>query len=468
MIRPLLVLLLILCAPTVRAAAVLQKSAPASGGGVLYNFYGEGDAFYVEAILERDGKLPDILWRRKFADAGRAKEFFRELAGRERPAWLDSLARSGEGRPALEVQNTSIWPVTAAWSAAIEAQYRTWVQTNVDANFMEKYGIRTDCADVAVSLRWIFARIKGLPMANRMANGQLFTNESMKTEWESLPTDPRWNLDRRFRAALDYVLDMTYTHTLLLDSYPVKIDPTYVNPGAHFLYIFDETGHTLFMYRMSNGAQGEVPLRHISSTVPKEVRELYEDAFVEPMQPEQGGFLRIRWPVKGADGQWKLTPKAEMPGYSLEQFDPAALEGLPYDEFVYGRVAPNRRVDPESKLTMLAEQLRNLFEARGEIVAEGYDHCYPGRCAPGSKDYEDWSTPTRDARLLSRIRAAQEVLRVNPGLGEFWEQELTYYEIWIDYEGDYRSITLQTLVEAWLAGRYSSDPNKSIPERWGF
>jgi hypothetical protein len=96
--------------------------------------------------------------------------------------------------------------------------------------FFYKNKVATDCADVAIAARWIFARIHKMPAAQTLAEPNvLFSNESFRNAWSDLPTHEDWTQDQLFRVALDYVLDNTYTHTLWKDSCSIHISqPTFL------------------------------------------------------------------------------------------------------------------------------------------------------------------------------------------------------------------------------------------------
>ena len=50
----------------------------------------------------------------------------------------------------------------------------------------------------------------------------MLTHETYRASWARLPKDPDWTKDKRFRAVLDNLLNTTYTHTLMRDSYQCK------------------------------------------------------------------------------------------------------------------------------------------------------------------------------------------------------------------------------------------------------
>ncbi len=88
---------------------------------------------------------------------------------------------ASEGQWLTELAGEHIWTATQTWNESWEERFALWMQNETDATYFERHGVATDCADVAYALRWIFARIHGLPAGNRLSgSGQLFTNESMR------------------------------------------------------------------------------------------------------------------------------------------------------------------------------------------------------------------------------------------------------------------------------------------------
>jgi hypothetical protein len=430
------------------------------GKRIYFDMHSGENGFEIQTVLENPRRLPRLLSTSFYRSRAVAQVDFVKLGRRHSESVIP--------RVAMEVPGQSLWPVTQAWSVQWETKYRQWIEREVDEEFMNKNSIATDCADVALVFRWVFSRINGLPAANRLAGtGQLFTQDSLMEEWLELPTNPDWRMDKRFLAALDYILEMTYTHSLILDSYPIAINSAVLNPGAIFLYLFGDEGHTLFVHRLTDGRAGEAPLRTLSSTVPKDVRTLFDSEFTDSTQPETAGFIRPRWPEKDAQGLWRLRPRDQMPLYSLEQYDPEATAGIDFQTFVFDRVAPNRKVDLAMQFEDLITQLETLFNFRVDYVNQGNAACYPNLCPPNSQAYRDWSTPARDQRIADRIATAKRFVARQPEFRGEWNQYLSSVYIMVEDQGQSLELTLDDLINTWAARRYSSDPNDAIFKRWG-
>jgi hypothetical protein len=309
----------------------------------------------------------------------------------------------------------TIWPVTAAWNAEWEQKFSDWIANETGPEFFLRHQIATDCADAAYAFRWIFARMHGLPAADHLSvTGDLLTNETLLPEWESLATAPDWQDDQRFRAALNYLLDNTYTHSLMEDLYPVSVDRAGTRPGTIFLHLYNaETGHTEILYQIKENNHPS-PLRMLASNVPRTVRELSEYGMLDwGSLPRDGesGLLRFRWAVK-ADTGWSLLPAQSMPNFSPEQFDPRFADGyLNFVDAVTHKLLPDWKPDSAAVMREKAKTLLAKLTARVKIVADGFQHCSatPGGCPEGGADWETWSTPSRDAAIGRLVHEVQDL-----------------------------------------------------------
>jgi hypothetical protein len=366
----------------------------------------------------------------------------------------------------------TLWIATKEWNAQWEQEFGNWVGTNFSAHFMSDYNLATDCADVAYTLRWIFARIHKLPMASRLGgSGQLFTNESMKKEWDKLPTHEDWHKDQRFLQALKYILNNTYTHTLMKDSYPVGINTTDLTPGTHHLQLYESSGHTMIVDSVN--APNKLPITMLYSTVPQTVRELMSTFFQAYESPElyKSGFYKIRWVQKKQD-QWVLLDAKSIPGYSEKQFHlntDDTEKQTPYFLKVY------RLLNPNFSFQMMLEQslkeLETRIRDRIQIVEAGFQFCQSNNCAPGSAGDEDWSTPSRDKRLMqlhdSLNIATQMLNQTEPELYQKWIPLLLDFAQKKQFDIAHESFSLSQIITALLHQLAQSDPRVSVTQRWG-
>jgi hypothetical protein len=224
----------------------------------------------------------------------------------------------------LEISQGSIWPVTRFWTEQAERDYAQWLQSHVSANMLFGTGLRADCADFAIALRWIYAHDHGLPAGNQLIiSGRLFGSWQSTTSWDQLPTNSDWKKDLRFKAALNYLFQNSYTHSIFRDLYPVKINPLWVSPGVIYLTLRAHGGHTRTLFNVESGKSCN-DLRECLTIIygnqPASERGYIRNFIPYRLNPNQGGFLRFRWPEKNQNGDWVLRPATAMPGYSTEQY----------------------------------------------------------------------------------------------------------------------------------------------------
>jgi hypothetical protein len=444
------------------------------GGATEYVIlHGEAEAFTVDTITEAPGALPRKTSTHRFNREAEALRFAESEAGPRALVELFEDSTPAHSSPSVttEVSGVSLWAVTQSWSWDWELRYDQWVKDQVTHDFFIENQILTDCADVAYALRWIFARIHGLPAANHLAgSGVLFTQDSMQAEWLKLPVDADWRKDQRFRAALVYLLDLTFTHSLLRDSYPIEISVTSLIRGTHHLEIHGSSGHTLFVYRTDYADTTTQPLEVMYSNLPKIVRELYHNGYWRQDQPKEGegGFLRMRWPLRAPTelSGWELASPESHPYFSREQFQPELMKDRSsFAEAVLVKLSP--KLDFVQRLKEGIAYLKEQLKMREGVVSQGFEVCQRTGCPEKSQEFEDWSTFSRDARFRE-VYTQLELLVQNlshqiPKLRSVWDAAMADPSVTVEGE----TYSLGEAVFAWKSRAYSSDPRLSVATRWG-
>ena len=426
---------------------------------------------HVEEFFTARNSLPDLMGQKSFTSSDAAKTFIqtrRETLTKDSHlpkvvvAAFSTLSHAASvvstNAVSTEVPGVHLWEVTREWNLQWEQDFSSWVDNYVDREFFQNNGLSTDCADVAYALRWIFARMYGLPAANHLSSGGgvIFSQASMRRAWVNLPTAEAWQHDQRFRAALNYLFKMTYTGTLGQDTYPIELSRTALQPGTIFLHL-DGVGHTEIVVAVR--PDHPTPILLWSSTVPVEIRSLYSRGFWKKDSPlENAGFVKMIWPVY-SNGSWVLPAKNTMPFYSREQYG-LTSDGTPYDLGVIEKLFPGYR--REWRLTGAIKDLRSGFHNRADVVNDGLIYCQNHNCAPDSPAHEDWSTPSRDRRLAELIGRADEILAMNVDRQE-WDQLLG--ERMVEIDGEWYSG--KTIIDIFRARNYNSDPRVSAQRRWG-
>ena len=113
----------------------------------------------------------------------------------------------------------------------------------------------------------------------------------------------------------------------------------------------------------------------------------------------------------------------------------------------------------------VAELVRQ-FQRRIAVVEEGYEVCRRENCAPGTQNWEDWSTPSRDARIREAISQLSSLMELS--------SDSRLYDEWYDAAGRVifsiagrPDVTLGQLAAIFHEERFSSDPADPVAERWG-
>lgn len=419
-----------------------------------YYVYGEDGKWFADEYAAAKDGWPEIKSHHVFGNATAAQAFVKRHHGTR-------VHQSPFKRELRSETGATLWTVTNQWDWSWELKYTEWVKKELDSTWWKRHNIATDCADVVYSARWIFARNNGLPMANRTLTGSWFTHNSVRPEWEALPTAPEWDQDQRFMAALDYLLSKVFTHTLWQDSYPVAINATALLPGGHHLALDQDTGHTQFIYQIGTSPD-QVPVLTLNSTVPRALRDMMEFVFFESIADPNGhAFLRMRWP-KFDNGAPDLVAAEDMPHYSQEQFDPSFVRS-PRESFwqeVFYRLNPRADFDRIAKKSL--QQIYEAFHARIPVVEKGYEVCHANPCVEGTLEWEAWSTPTRDRRIGDTI--------------DIFDKLSSFISDWSVVSGLLRTEVLRLngwdhsladIMNKWRAGIYSSDPNDQPEQRWG-
>lgn len=360
-----------------------------------------------------------------------------------------------------------VWPSKNTWSLEFEAKYAKWITEKVEIGSLKKWNIATDCADVAIALRWIFARENFLPVLHNTNDGWMISNES--NTWDSLPGSNDWQSDQRFQAALRAALKTTSTATVLQDSYPVKIQEGSVAAGAFYLRRYQGHGHLDLLARVGASSKSW-PITIFASTVPAAVRELTAIPFMRSEIPKLGqdGIFKFRWPVK-FKGRLRLLNSSEMPDYSQEQFSAELSDRYnSFDQWVFAKMK-FQTVDAETRLFKLIDSLIMRFHIRKDLIHAGIQHCnFKHLCLENSADFENYSTYSRDMAIGYLVQALDQVVFLNRNSGEASRLQSAL----IEAEGatlfsiEDRSFTLGDLVGIWQREDFSSDPNVSEIRRW--
>jgi len=306
--------------------------------------------------------------------------------------------------------------------------------------------VRPDCADLPYFLRAYFSYKLGLPFGwSRCSRGDngvppfcsdfaTSSNPFPKTADGTQPTLPPWadparsgpwesNVRRMgefFRTTLADAVQSGAGRTPADDEagdyYPVALSVEALRPGTIFA---DPYGHVLVVARhvAQTATSGGILLAvdgQPDGTVAR--KRFWRGNFLFAVDPGLGGpgFKRFRTVLRDpVTGKWRHLANAELPERSVDQYA-AGVEGF-YDKM--DDVLSPAPLDPTQALLETIDALEEQVKTRVLSVDNGRKFLAAGKPAAempdGPKifeatgDWEDFSTPSRDLRLLIAIDVAR-------------------------------------------------------------
>ena len=355
--------------------------------------------------------------------------------------------------------DSQVWRVGQnRWTVQEEDNYSKWIESNITEDFFIRLNIRIDCADVPYALRWIYARIHHLPAA-ATTNGNRFIGH-WSTDWKQIPIDENWEKDRRFRAALLYMIYNTSTKTLPMDTYPVRITADSVKAGTTFLIA---GGHAGIVCQIVMNGSTTHPVQTLEANLPTRIQRMgiRNFSFPAPRHDRIYGFIKFRWPIKTGDG-WRYLPVKEHPFYSEEQYSPAFTKGYAdYSEAVEKRINPEV-YEPNEKAEKMIDTLTRRLKERIPVVLDGNKKCHEIQCPEGSRFWEIYNTRDRDEFIGVMANHLDKIIGANHLDRDAIIDTMAMIRLQISPD---RFVTLLHVFEnvKWL----SSDPKATIEARWG-
>lgn len=437
----------------------------------------------------------------------------------------------------------SVWKNQRGWDRETEALYSAWINAmfynadersswtalhevtqNQDQNILYNYLslgeddqagknkvlMDPDCADNPFYLRAYFAWKLGLPFGYHLSDrggigfsprtGQWITNESSASK-----AQPVLAFNSFLRKVANGVHSGTARTALKDESsdyYPVPLTKEALRPGTVFA---DPYGHTLILVRWVPQS-GDKPGVLLSVDAQPDgtvgIKRFWKGNFLFTTTDVIGdpGFKIFR-PITLVNGKpqvlknKELTAKSGMTPFSLQQ---QGMSGETFYHTMEQLINPEP-MDPEAALLDLIQALHEQLTVRITSVANGeaYMKSHPGEVIsmPGGTSgvfqaggqWEDFSTPNRDLRLLIAMDAVldfpDKVLRspddfkmsklssaehVKKNLEAFLSQKLS--ELSITYtrtNGAEQKLTLAEILKRRDAFEMAYNPNDGIEIRWG-
>jgi len=386
--------------------------------------------------------------------------------------------------------NAAVWESKNKWDNKWENTYRAWVKQNwTEEFFMDEkkpiyYKYSHDCADAVYAMRLVFAYEHKLPFVvhntryrskKKGRRGPRYISNSMK-RWNRLPEA------KRVRKFMDYVADMTSTKTLGVDTYPIALNQIkpgdiYAAPGVHSYQIVNVTESGVAEVMSSTTPKAPRFLDRISSFpfyVPEDTKH-HRDGYRRFIQPQN-----IKKPLK------------KQPGFNIEQYKIAAAVKHNYVRFtdIIASALGKRPEKPDEKTLRLLIALCMYANDRSVYVYDALWHLQgirkKGRRCMNAREYDSYSTPSRDRRLKAFFDAVgghflksqkyrpntqpqrwAKILFSKTRPSPVESKEINDFCMVQMSLGEKYFMPLRELRQNLMAGKLVSDPNAPLEYRWG-
>ncbi len=348
--------------------------------------------------------------------------------------------------------NPFAWKVTnPAWDAGSEEAFSAWIQNfgekrlagkcrtveqclrSPDANTLwdsrdNALRVYTDCADVPFVLRAYFSYKMGLPYALATVFGgrytpgnhtscRLVSTGSICDASRGLELDQsrNSNVNSLLAAVVGKVMSgylRTSPSDESSDTFPIDVRPDTLRPGTVF---YDPNGHVLTVFRVEPNGMIRLFDGHPDGSLTTKV---FGEMFARGGGQQGGGFRN--WRPLQQQGNQNLRPSNESLmannyGYSATaQYLPSrAYPQGDYYKWVRARMSKGARIDPlrefDDKVKQFCVDIQDRVEAVDIAVRNGLNNRpHPSSLPPNiygaDGDWENYSTPSRDARLRASLR----------------------------------------------------------------
>ncbi len=436
-----------------------------------------------------------------------------------------------------------VWKTTRGWNGETEELYSAWINAlfydaderaswgalhevtqNAERNFLfdylslgeddpnnkNKVLMEPDCADNPFYFRAYFSWKLGLPFGYHVCDRGTLGRAPQTGQWVTNETPiQRSSPTQKMNAFLRMVANGVHSGTARTaldnenaDYYPVPLTQEGLRPGVVFA---DPYGHTLILvHRIAQSDKSPGVLLSVDAQPDGTVgiKRFWKGNFLFTTSNVIGepGFKAFR-PIVIKDGQPQLlktegiNSKSGMIRYSLQQ------KKMTGDVFYHTmeRIINPKPLDPEVALLDLVQALYEQLTVRITSVGNGeaYMKSHPGAVIemPGRPagvfqaggQWEDFSTPNRDLRLLIamdaildfpnkivrspedfKIPMLQSPEHVKKNLEELLNKKLS--ELSITYtrtNGSEQNLTLSEILKRRAAFEIAYNPNDGIEIRWG-
>lgn len=207
------------------------------------------------------------------------------------------------------------------------------------------------------------------------------------------------------------------TSTLFRDTYPVAISKTSIKPGT---VLYDPNGHIAVVYEVTNNGKVHLIDAHPDNSL---TAITYGEKFSQTNVEIGGGFSN--WRPFNVENGVVATSNVDLPDYSLEQFERKKKfnfnnTAMDFHEYVRNKLSVGSLVyNPIVELTELVDELCHDVKERATAVTlslasgiqnQTHPEKLPSNIYGTDGDWENFSSPSRDARLKASIREGRALM----------------------------------------------------------
>jgi hypothetical protein len=367
-----------------------------------------------------------------------------------------------------------------------------------------------DCADNPFYLRAYFAWKLGLPFGFHLSDrgwvghppktGQWVTNETTSSK-----ANPVQSFNSYIRMVMNGVHSGTARTALdneISDYYPVTLERGALRPGTVYA---DPYGHTLILVSWKPQTKDHPGLLLAVDAQPDKtiaIKRFWKGNFLFNTSEVVGepGFKAFR-PISFDNGKASLMKNEAL--NASAGFAPFSMQQRKMESEVFyhtmERIINPKPLDPEDAMLDLIKALHEQLMVRVKSVATGeeYMKSHPGTVIPmpssangvflAGGDWENFSTPNRDLRLLiamdavlgfpERVAKYPEDFNISkPNSTEGIKEKLQTLldkkvaELTISYtrsDGSEHKLTVKEILERRAAFEIAYNPNDGVEIRWG-
>ena len=377
-----------------------------------------------------------------------------------------------------------VWHTNSQWNDNYKEEFKTWISSEVTTDMFTNrasryYGIKVDCADVTYALKAVFAYENNLPFKVR---NPIYKKGHKYKYWSNEITkfDRYKDEHKRMIAFVNFLGDSLGTETLnAYDSYPIKISAI----DSADIYSYKKktsSGYTRHTYNILDVTQtGNFKLIWSNQQRKKEGSPMkYAEWSKLSKRPYKylWGFRRFNFPEDYE------TSESQRIDFSREQYQLAKT--LDENAF-FLNVKNTLKLYDENPDVNIKRHFNNLCDQAVERIgvvqtAELYRKSIGGRCMD-YKEFDDYSTPSRDGRFLEQFNMLKEAVKAYKDEGQF---RLISEDLKRDIESIYNtqtadtfkcpiiyksgsSISLKEIYQGLKDNNFSTHPNDNIDRRWG-